>query len=45
MKVQWDGAIYFSIIGFDVLLFDSFFRASTANSGPFFGFYSLFLDI
>jgi hypothetical protein len=45
MKVQWDGDIYFSIIGFDVLLFDSFFRASTASSGPFFGFYSLFLDL
>lgn len=45
MKVQWDRAIYFSIIGFDVLLFDSFFRASNASSGPSFGFYSLFLNL
>jgi hypothetical protein len=45
MKVQWEGGIYFSIIGFDVLLFDSFFRASTASSGTFFGFYSLFLNL
>jgi hypothetical protein len=45
MKVQWDRAIYFSIIGFDVLIFDSFFRVSNASSGPFFGFYSLFLDL